>query len=1134
MSTEGEEESASSTDGDGDSDSEDDGSSRSSGDSGDDGRSDEEDEPILKYQRLGGAVKVILAGSDRASAAGKPSPHPSLRRLQADDASCLIVHRSFLALGTYDGAVYVLDFYGNLVQRLAPHTAKVNDISVDDAGEYIASCSDDGRVVITCVKKHRGAPAKGGIAAKGPGIAGGGGGHTAGTAGGVGGAAPGGTKVVGPSSSSPSSSYTYYTPVYTVRLDPNYGRKSQKVFASGGASEKLLLNKKSRWAWNSQEVEIHRGEGPISSIAWQRGRSSGQWSLVAWANSLGIKIYDVDADKRISFIERPSKLATDAGAAACKCHLCWQDGATLLIGWADTVNIVKIRKKPGNVAAARGGGGSGGSSGIATDSGPQIVAEIDRIFRIDATICGISPFGSKALALLCFVVADDDDGDRRASLERESRKDDVGGQAGGATASYPPELRIISREDGEDQSSDALPIKGHQYFTASDYCLSAEHRHVTGAEGLPVLFVVSPKDIVVARPRDVNDHIAWALDKRDYESALIYAQEAEAMAMTRQRRQMQPGGHGTAYDVFAASDVKEDQLRDLADRYLEHLFSAAEFPAAAALCPRLLRGNANQWEKWVGRFEKCRQLHIVAEFLPTSDPRLSSRVYEITLQGFLEKHDYDAFLRTIRLWPDGGTSDGGGPAADSSHNKPVKTLYNVDSVIKSVLDTMRHEHRSMSLKSALAELYIMCGKYTLALREYLDGPSGCVAGEMGGGESSEGGGGRQIVFDLIEQHNLLRSVQDKWPANWVLNLLDIDEERAITMLVESSKFVPPQVVARQVLSVSGSSRKQQLQGDPGGGLLHSSPSVLSRTLGSVPDHRRRLLYRYLHRLFCEQPGVFDDDRFTDVHEVLVPLYAEFARPGSDELLTFLRQSDFYNLTEALRICNEHKPEPLFRAVVFILERMGGDSNNRRAVSIIVNKLRDVPWAISFVEKANDDKLWSDLIDAVIQEDKAQQGLEHGRRDGESDTTRRSEGSLLGDLLDHVGSHAVDPVRLINRIPDDMRIYGLRDKLLAILSDAAAQLRLREGCKAVLKDDKTNLLRRQVSVRNRGVRVRVRRSSVATAIAAAPLPDGARPARESGPIKGAPALAWGQDVRPRDVRRSFTGALASKMSVFSRK
>lgn len=51
-----------------------------------------EEEPRLKYQRMGGNVPALLSN---------------------DAASCIAVAARMIALGTHDGTVHILDFLGN-------------------------------------------------------------------------------------------------------------------------------------------------------------------------------------------------------------------------------------------------------------------------------------------------------------------------------------------------------------------------------------------------------------------------------------------------------------------------------------------------------------------------------------------------------------------------------------------------------------------------------------------------------------------------------------------------------------------------------------------------------------------------------------------------------------------------------------------------------------------------------------------------------------------------------------------------------------------------------------------------------------------------------------------------------------
>ena len=48
-------------------------------------------------------------------------------------------------------------------------------------------------------------------------------------------------------------------------------------------------------------------------------------------------------------------------------------------------------------------------------------------------------------------------------------------------------------------------------------------------------------------------------------------------------------------------------------------------------------------------------------------------------------------------------------------------------------------------------------------------------------------------------------------------------------------------------------------------------------------------------------------------------------------------------------------------------------------------------------------------------------------------------ALLSDLLAHVGSHYVDPLKLMKRIPAETEIPLLKQKLVRILSDCQLQV-----------------------------------------------------------------------------------------------
>lgn len=80
-----------------------------------------------------------------------------------------------------------------------------------------------------------------------------------------------------------------------------------------------------------------------------------------------------------------------------------------------------------------------------------------------------------------------------------------------------PELRIISRA-GDEVAADALSVTGFQTWGCNDYMLAEFDQDDTGKT--KSYLVLSPKDVIIVRPRDRKDHIAWLVERQRYEEAL--------------------------------------------------------------------------------------------------------------------------------------------------------------------------------------------------------------------------------------------------------------------------------------------------------------------------------------------------------------------------------------------------------------------------------------------------------------------------------------------------------------------------------------------------------------------------------------------------------------------------------------
>ncbi|XP_049953703.1 vacuolar protein sorting-associated protein 41 homolog isoform X1 [Schistocerca serialis cubense] len=230
--------------------------------------SSDEIEPRLKYVRMTNDVLKIL---------------------NKDAASCMAVHPKFVCLGTHWGTVHLLDHQGNNIKSkaLRSHTVSVNQISIDQNGDFVASCSDDGRIFISglCSSEHNQEVVIGRL-------------------------------------------------VRCVAIDPYYSKPgSGRRFITG--DERLVFHEKT-FLSRIRTTVLYEAEGTVQNIKW-----NGQF--VAWASNIGVRVYDMYGQCSLGLIKWTRN--PEALPECYRCNLCWKTATTLLVGWVDTVRVCIIRKR---------------------------------------------------------------------------------------------------------------------------------------------------------------------------------------------------------------------------------------------------------------------------------------------------------------------------------------------------------------------------------------------------------------------------------------------------------------------------------------------------------------------------------------------------------------------------------------------------------------------------------------------------------------------------------------------------------------------------------------------------------------------------------------------------------------------
>lgn len=214
-----------------------------------------------------------------------------------------LISFQFLCIGTHWGAVHLLDFQGNTVenainneQDFPAHVVSVNQISIDNKGEFIATCSDDGAVVIS-----------------------------------------------GFYTDENNHNMKFERAVKTIALDPMYYKSgSGRRFIIG--DNKLTLHEKT-FLNRIKQTTLCEAEGVVSAIAWTE-------HFVAWTSAIGVRVYDLNEKCSLGLIkweEPKDKQLTDF-----RCNLKWSNSTTLLIGWVDIIRVCVIRKRNSIEVSTRG------------------------------------------------------------------------------------------------------------------------------------------------------------------------------------------------------------------------------------------------------------------------------------------------------------------------------------------------------------------------------------------------------------------------------------------------------------------------------------------------------------------------------------------------------------------------------------------------------------------------------------------------------------------------------------------------------------------------------------------------------------------------------------------------------------
>lgn len=550
------------------------------------------------------------------------------------------------------------------------------------------------------------------------------------------------------------------------------------------------------------------------------------------------------------------------------------------------------------------------------------------------------------------------------------------------------------------------------------------------------IFICSPYDCVAAVRRNVADKLQWLIKMERYDEAWhLLDQYPEAVgtisdtseasspptpsktSSTTTGATQQALSTGLA-DFFAdassiASMAKakgfnsaaEKEKRRIGELWLQQLTSKEDWRTAGEVAGKVL-GTTSRWEHWIWLFVRNKKFDEIAYVVPTLEitPPLPSLIYEIILGQYIS-FDRPRFQQLLDLWP----SD----------------LFDIGSIITAIEDQVNGDTAPKDstdwriLQECLAKLFLASGRYDDALRAYIHLQDADTA------------------LSMIRDHHLLDAIADDIPQLVLLRTSPEQLHTASNETLEELSSEPINLLVDEAIAGVLPAERVVVQLEQSSHLIFLF--FYLRALWRGEGTKRKIVSKHrFGRTKASENLAADEgkvlvEQFADT---AVELFADFDR---ELLMEFLHTSTAYTFDKAVQVC-EHRhfvPE-----LVYLLAKTG---QTKKALFLIIDELKDVVQAISFVKEQKDDELWEDLLEYSM-----------------------SRPKFISGLLAEVGT-SINPITLVKRIPSGLEIEGLKDGLKKMIREYDLQDSISTGVAKVLQGEVAVGMERLRKGRRKGIK-----------------------------------------------------------------
>ncbi|VDO03843.1 unnamed protein product [Rodentolepis nana] len=949
---------------------------------------------------------------------------PSLRyhRLENDCPSCyetneinrFAAHYKFIVLGHRNGAVNIFDHLGHRVQNgsYRKHFRPVNELSISEDGNFVASCADDGFVYIYNLMEPE-----------------------------------------------ESELINLSKPVKSIAISPKYSMTKKIIIADKN------ISLYSRGIFGRRKPEqLYAPPGGVEVMSW-RG------DFLIWADEYAVRVYNVRRKQLINFIP---KVKTSYSALECRpsYYLSWHSDTCFLIGWEKTVQVCHIVTPSSNDQSTSrdilwtSTTSNDDTESVASNSTLNSTSIISSVlgFRefVQLTvqfslqrgdddegsgeiIYGIASHQGRILALLYSPKSFESLLDVQEMTHDTEELLNVGkspqlvvldiGEA--LTAAPCPimndldSMLDVSEEDSfEEISREDVEVKippgSHGLGLAT---ISGDDTH----------FVYSPTDLICAQSLSSDDRIDWFLDQGIPRRALQIAREHQ-------------------------NDLVKHSPKKLGMDCLNKLLEEKNYALAAGIC-NLILTDKESWEEQIYRFLHLGQVHVLVPFLPSNKGLINPSTYLVILIDLLNKSPR-MFLQKLNDWPPSlglypidpliaAVQEKTAPFSKQDIFAIAKQDQDVHALFRSLI--LLYENSDVPEKGLEFSIKLRdLGVFDLLRRHLL--PQDQTNGRFSTVVR------RQIIplfqIDTPRATSLMIDCIHELPVEFVVQELESQPQILFKYLdaLHMRNPRPALPYIHRLVKLYASYGREQLL--PFLRSTHHYPLnealELCKSLNYIPE-TVYLLTRVGRRkdalkLLMEKGA---DDDFLLGNRQLTPeqRQAEVAV----QAIAYCLEEDTSHNSEAVAYFNSYDyPRRLHsirhhQKVSLGSETSSLDSDENSDAESQYNKGKDEDEDVgglqphSFPISRETGELWRQVVLFAV-----------------------DKPGFICALLKHASTEKIDPALLLRKITPNMQIPNLKESLTNLLRNTQMQIELRKNCEAILLKDLQEVSVRLVQIQNRGI------------------------------------------------------------------